>query len=66
MQNYAYLVGDPETREAAVVDAAWDIDSILATAAADGMKVTKALVTHFHPDHLGGSPWDTTSSGRPS
>jgi glyoxylase-like metal-dependent hydrolase (beta-lactamase superfamily II) len=54
MQNYCYLVGDPETREAAVIDAAWDIDAILDTAAADGMTVTTALVTHFHPDHLGG------------
>ena len=54
MQNYTYLVGDPATREAAVVDAAWDIDRILEVAAADGMTITKALVTHFHPDHLGG------------
>jgi glyoxylase-like metal-dependent hydrolase (beta-lactamase superfamily II) len=54
MQNYVYLVGDPETREAAVVDAAWDIDAILEAAAQDGMTITKALVTHFHPDHLGG------------
>jgi len=54
MQNYTYLVGDLETREAAVVDAAWDVDAILDVAAADGMTVTKALVTHFHPDHLGG------------
>ncbi len=54
MQNYAYLVGDPETREAAVIDAAWDIDAILAVAREDGMTVTTSLVTHFHPDHLGG------------
>jgi len=54
MQNFVYLVGDPATREAAVIDAAWDIDAILAAAAADGMTITKALVTHFHPDHLGG------------
>ena len=54
MQNYVYLVGDPETREAAVIDAAWDIDAIVAAADADGMTITKALVTHFHPDHLGG------------
>ncbi len=54
MQNYVYLVGDPVTREAAVIDAAWDIDAILAVAAKDGMTITKALVTHFHPDHLGG------------
>jgi glyoxylase-like metal-dependent hydrolase (beta-lactamase superfamily II) len=54
MQNYVYLVGDPETREAAVIDAAWEIDAIVDAAAADGYTITKALVTHFHPDHLGG------------
>ena len=54
MQNYVYLFGDPETREAAVVDAAWDIDKIAEVAAADGYRITKNLVTHFHPDHLGG------------
>jgi glyoxylase-like metal-dependent hydrolase (beta-lactamase superfamily II) len=55
MQNYVYLVGDPTTREAAVVDAAWDIDTILQTAEADGYRITRDLVTHFHPDHLGGA-----------
>jgi glyoxylase-like metal-dependent hydrolase (beta-lactamase superfamily II) len=54
MQNYVYLVGDPETREAAVIDAAWDIDAIIDAAASDGYTITKALITHFHPDHLGG------------
>jgi hydroxyacylglutathione hydrolase len=54
MQNYVYLVVDPETREAAVIDAAWEIDAIIEAAAADGYTITKALVTHFHPDHLGG------------
>ena len=54
MQNYVYLVGDPETREGAVIDAAWDIDAIIAAAASDGYTITKALITHFHPDHLGG------------
>ena len=54
MQNYVYLFGDPETREAAVVDAAWDIDGILEIARNDGYTITKNLVTHFHPDHLGG------------
>jgi len=53
MQNYVYLLGDPNTHEAAVVDAAWDIDMIVRTAEADGYKITKDLVTHFHPDHLG-------------
>ena len=54
MQNYVYLLGDPTTHEAAVVDAAWDVDAIVRTAEADGYRLTKDLVTHFHPDHLGG------------
>jgi glyoxylase-like metal-dependent hydrolase (beta-lactamase superfamily II) len=54
MQNYVYLVGDPETREAAVVDAAWDVDGIVRLAEAEGYRIGKNLVTHFHPDHLGG------------
>ena len=29
MQNYVYLVGSLETRKVAVVDAAWEIDTIL-------------------------------------
>jgi hydroxyacylglutathione hydrolase len=55
MQNYVYLLGDPITRDAAVVDAAWDIDTIVETAEADGYRITHDLVTHFHPDHLGGA-----------
>ena len=54
MQNYVYLLGDPTTHEAAVVDAAWDLDTVLRTAEADGYRITTDLVTHFHPDHLGG------------
>jgi glyoxylase-like metal-dependent hydrolase (beta-lactamase superfamily II) len=55
MQNFVYLVGDPATRECIVVDPAWEIDSIVDTAAADGMTLVGALVTHTHQDHVGGS-----------
>jgi glyoxylase-like metal-dependent hydrolase (beta-lactamase superfamily II) len=55
MQNFVYLIADPTTREAAVVDAAWDVDAIVRAAEADGYRITKDLVTHFHPDHLGGN-----------
>ena len=55
MQNFAYLVGDRETHEAVIIDAAWDVDMLVETAERDDMKVTAGLVTHFHPDHLGGS-----------
>lgn len=55
MQNFVYLVGDADAGECLVVDPAWDIDGVLAIAAADDMKVSGALVTHYHPDHVGGS-----------
>jgi glyoxylase-like metal-dependent hydrolase (beta-lactamase superfamily II) len=54
MQNYVYVIADPSTRQAAVVDAAWDIDAVVRLAEAEGLEITKNLVTHFHPDHLGG------------
>jgi glyoxylase-like metal-dependent hydrolase (beta-lactamase superfamily II) len=54
MQNYVYLIGSQETRKAAVVDAAWEIDTILKIAAEDDVEITHAFVTHTHPDHVGG------------
>ena len=54
MQNYVYLVGSAETRKVAVVDAAWEIDTILRLAAKDDVEITHAFVTHTHPDHVGG------------
>jgi glyoxylase-like metal-dependent hydrolase (beta-lactamase superfamily II) len=54
MQNYVYLLGSMETRKVAVVDAAWEIDTILKIAAQDEMEITHAFVTHTHPDHVGG------------
>jgi glyoxylase-like metal-dependent hydrolase (beta-lactamase superfamily II) len=55
MRNFAYLVGDRQTHQALVVDPAYGVDDLLAVAAADGMDVVGALVTHHHPDHVGGS-----------
>ena len=54
MHNYVYLIGSTETHKAAVVDAAWEIDTILKIAKQDEMEITHAFVTHTHPDHVGG------------
>lgn len=54
MQNFVYLIGSMETRKIAVVDAAWETDAILKRASEDDMEITHALVTHTHPDHVGG------------
>ena len=42
MANFVYLIGSLSTREALVVDPAWDVDGLLDAAEADGMKVVAA------------------------
>lgn len=54
MVNFIYLIGDRETREAVVIDPAYDPQGILDILAADDMELTGALATHYHPDHVGG------------
>ena len=63
MVNFVYLIGDRETGEAVAVDPAYDIRGLLDIVAADDMKLTGALATHFHPDHVGGSMGGYTISG---
>ncbi|HEX6419217.1 MAG TPA: MBL fold metallo-hydrolase [Acidimicrobiales bacterium] len=63
MVNFVYLIGDRATGEAVVVDHAYDVRGILDVAAADGMKVTGALATHYHPDHVGGDMMGYQISG---
>jgi hydroxyacylglutathione hydrolase len=54
MQNFVYIVGSRTTREGVLVDPAWDIDALSAHLDERGYKLTGALVTHYHPDHVGG------------
>jgi glyoxylase-like metal-dependent hydrolase (beta-lactamase superfamily II) len=63
MVNFVYLIGDRETGEAVAVDPAYDIRGLLDILAADDMKLTGALATHYHPDHVGGSMGGFTISG---
>ena len=46
MANLAYLIGSHATREALLVDPAWDVESLLARAERDGIRVVGALATH--------------------
>lgn len=63
MENFVYLIGDTERRECVVVDPAWGVDDLVAIAQADGMTITGALGTHYHPDHVGGSMFGFTVEG---
>jgi hydroxyacylglutathione hydrolase len=63
MANFVYVIGDTHTHKAAVVDPAWDVDAILEFARKEGYEIDKILITHYHPDHLGGSMMGTNVQG---
>jgi glyoxylase-like metal-dependent hydrolase (beta-lactamase superfamily II) len=54
MVNFVYLIGDRETGDAVVVDPAYGVGDLVDLVAADDMRLTGVLVTHWHPDHVGG------------
>jgi len=54
MANYVYILGDPASRKAAVVDPAWDTNAICDFVEKEGYEIDKILITHYHQDHLGG------------
>ena len=54
MANFVYLVGSKRTREVAIVDPAWEINELLEHIRSRELTPVAALVTHYHPDHIGG------------
>jgi glyoxylase-like metal-dependent hydrolase (beta-lactamase superfamily II) len=54
MVNFVYVLGDRETGEALVVDPAYAVAELVNLVESDGMRLVGALVTHYHPDHVGG------------
>ncbi|MDG1205880.1 MAG: MBL fold metallo-hydrolase [Pseudomonadales bacterium] len=63
MENFTYLIGSRSSMEVTVVDPAWDIAGLMNLANERGYKVTSALITHYHPDHCGGSFGSKTVQG---
>lgn len=71
----SYLVADPETRQAAVIDPVLDYDhksgkanvtsadAILAKAREEGFSIGIVLETHVHADHLSGAPYIKLKTG---
>ena len=55
MRNFSYLIGDRETGDTVVVDPAYAAGDLVDIMEADGQKLSGVLVTHHHPDHVGGS-----------
>ena len=63
MRNFAYLIGDRETGDAVMVDPAYAAGDLLDILESDGMTLSGVLVTHHHPDHIGGSMMGFTLKG---
>ncbi len=71
----SYLVWDPATKEAAVVDPVLDFDqnsgkanvsaadALLKAADGLGVKITRVLETHAHADHLSAAPYIKQKTG---
>lgn len=71
----SYLVADPATKKAAIIDPVFDYDhasgtvdtrsveAILAAAGEAGYAVEWALETHAHADHLSGAPYIKAKTG---
>lgn len=71
----SYLVGDPDTKQAAIIDPVLDYDhksgkanvksadAILAKAKEEGYTVALVLETHVHADHLSGAPYIKLKTG---
>jgi hydroxyacylglutathione hydrolase len=51
----AYLIGDPVTREAAVIDPGWDGERLVAELRQRAWQPRGVWLTHAHFDHFGGT-----------
>ena len=52
MENFVYLIGDTQTKQAAIVDPGWDADAILELAKDNAFHITDILISHTHFDHI--------------
>jgi hydroxyacylglutathione hydrolase len=52
----AYLVGEPHSHKAVVIDPAWDGEYIAGEAHRRGWQIEQLWLTHAHFDHIGGIP----------
>lgn len=54
LQTNSYLLACTQTKQAAVIDPAWDGQLIFDQAAENGWTISHILLTHSHFDHVGG------------
>lgn len=52
MDNFIHIITDTDSRQAMVVDPAWDADAILQAVAEQHCELVGILLTHSHEDHI--------------
>ncbi|MBS7625894.1 MBL fold metallo-hydrolase [Candidatus Bathyarchaeota archaeon] len=55
LRNFAYLIGDEQSREAVVVDPSGAVEDILEALREESLKLKFIINTHSHPDHTAGN-----------
>ncbi len=65
LMTNCYIVGDEETKEAAVVDPGGSVDRITGVISRYGLMVKLIVNTHAHPDHVGGNAALAKATGAP-
>lgn len=54
LAHASYLIGDPESKTAFVVDPQRDVDQYIDDAKTNGLKITHVFLTHIHADFVAG------------
>lgn len=54
LSQASYLIGDPTTGRAVVVDPRRDVEEYLSDADANGLRIEGVILTHFHADFVSG------------
>jgi hydroxyacylglutathione hydrolase len=52
MKNFSYLVADPSSGQAVIVDPAWQMETIDQALMDSQARLRGVLITHSHPDHI--------------
>lgn len=65
VQTNTYLIADPSTGEAIVIDPAWDGEKVVADARRREWRIGSIWLTHAHFDHLGGAAGVADNSSPP-
>lgn len=55
MLNFAYIIGDAETREGLVIDPSWEPERLFQIAKEEGITIKYIVNTHCHEDHVNGN-----------